>query len=76
MKSWRWPRLPIPSRRRYLYERNDISVSLSQGCGSGMDAHYFWKLDPDPHLSEKLEVAKIAYSKQKEVRYEFEGGQM
>jgi hypothetical protein len=32
-----------------------------------MDPHYFWKLDPDPHWIEKLEVAKIAYSKQKEV---------
>jgi hypothetical protein len=30
-----------------------------QGCGSGsgMDPHYFWKLDPDLHGSEKLEVA-------------------
>jgi hypothetical protein len=26
----------------------------------------FWKPDPDPQLSDKLEVAKIAYSKQKE----------
>jgi hypothetical protein len=32
-----------------------------------MDPHYFWKLDPDPHWRDKLEVAKIAYSKQKEV---------
>jgi hypothetical protein len=43
--------------------------SVSQGCGSGsgMDPDYFWKLDPDPHWSEKLEVALIAYSKQKEI---------
>jgi len=32
-----------------------------------MAQHYFWKLDPDLLWSYKLELAKIAYSKQKEV---------